>query len=308
MSLIPTEKGLLLTLSASIVDTDRVLAWAQRSMISNDSYTYLVGKYVEADTPNLNKNYWSFAGLKVAQDSIKYAPVNMLHAGQKVVGAIVDTEMVYPNTVEAGYEYKNPYIEALIVFYKHYFPREHEQIVAAHNTGDLALSMECRGESLTCSGPDGCGQTYAFMGAAHPSYCDHINQQRSIAAINNPHFFGCGIIIPPGKPGWAGAEVSELVAAEERQSAEWRTVMEKIVALHETFDPVIGRTFSTEQRKKLANSGAAMSDGSFPIMTEQDLKNAIRLAGRAKDPSKAKSHIKSRAKALGLTKLIPDTW
>ena len=68
------------------------------------------------------------------------------------------------------------------------------------------------------------------------------------------------------------------------------------------------RDFSQAERDAAASSGAAMSDGSFPVKTEADLKNAIQAIGRAKDPAKAKAHIKSRAKALGLANLIPDTW
>jgi hypothetical protein len=68
------------------------------------------------------------------------------------------------------------------------------------------------------------------------------------------------------------------------------------------------RAFSQKERDKAAESGAAMPDGSFPIKNKGDLKNAIRLAGNAKNPAAAKAHIKSRAKALGATDMIPDTW
>jgi hypothetical protein len=68
------------------------------------------------------------------------------------------------------------------------------------------------------------------------------------------------------------------------------------------------RDFSEKERKQAADKGQARSDGSFPIKNAQDLKNAIRLAGNAKDPAAAKRHIISRAKALGLTSLLPDTW
>jgi len=68
------------------------------------------------------------------------------------------------------------------------------------------------------------------------------------------------------------------------------------------------RDFSDDERSKMAESGEAMEDGSFPIKSEQDLKNAIRAVGRAKDPAKAKDHIKTRAKALGLESLVPDDW
>lgn len=68
------------------------------------------------------------------------------------------------------------------------------------------------------------------------------------------------------------------------------------------------REFSDTKRNKLAKEGKAMSDGSFPIVTVDDLKNAIKSSGRAKNPAKAKLHIKKRARALGKYNLIPDDW
>lgn len=66
--------------------------------------------------------------------------------------------------------------------------------------------------------------------------------------------------------------------------------------------------FSGEEREKLADEGEAMSDGSFPIRNEQDLKDAIRSVGRAKNEAKAKAWIKKRAKEMGKTDLLPDGW
>ena len=68
------------------------------------------------------------------------------------------------------------------------------------------------------------------------------------------------------------------------------------------------RDFNTKERERLAETGAAMKDGSYPIRNEQDLKNAIQSFGRAKDPEAVKAHIKSRARALGLTNLLPEEW
>jgi hypothetical protein len=68
------------------------------------------------------------------------------------------------------------------------------------------------------------------------------------------------------------------------------------------------REFSQAERDSAASSGAALPDGSFPIKSKADLKNAIQAIGRAKDPAKAKAHIKSRAKDLGAADMIPDTW
>ena len=70
----------------------------------------------------------------------------------------------------------------------------------------------------------------------------------------------------------------------------------------------LDREFSTEQRQKLAKTGAAMPHGGFPVKSEGDLRNAIRAIGRAKNPAAAKAHIKKRARALGLSKLIPSSW
>jgi hypothetical protein len=68
------------------------------------------------------------------------------------------------------------------------------------------------------------------------------------------------------------------------------------------------REFSDKEREEAADKGQAMPDGSFPIKTVADLKNAIQSIGRAKDPAKAKAHIKARAEALGKESLIPDNW
>lgn len=68
------------------------------------------------------------------------------------------------------------------------------------------------------------------------------------------------------------------------------------------------REFTAEQRKKLAEEGLALSDGSFPIETVDDLKNAVQSIGRAKDSAAAKAHIKKRARDLGSEDLVPEDW
>lgn len=70
------------------------------------------------------------------------------------------------------------------------------------------------------------------------------------------------------------------------------------------------RNVGTSERKNLASEGKAMSDGSYPIANESDLRNAIQAFGRAPEEKRAavKSHIKKRARALGKTDLLPDDW
>jgi hypothetical protein len=67
---------------------------------------------------------------------------------------------------------------------------------------------------------------------------------------------------------------------------------------------------SRRERKDLAEKGQALSDGSFPIRNEEDLKNAISSYGRSKkgDRAKVRRHIIKRARQLKQSKLIPDNW
>ncbi len=96
--------------------------------------------------------------------------------------------------------------------------------------------------------------------------------------------------VPETSPEVPTAERSEETVEVYWDTEEWR------------------RTFTSAEREKLAKSGAAMPGGEFPIANTADLKNAIQAVGRAKDPTEAKAHIKKRAKALGATNLIPDSW
>ena len=61
-------------------------------------------------------------------------------------------------------------------------------------------------------------------------------------------------------------------------------------------------------RERLAGTGEAMDDGSYPIVTVEDLRNAIQAYGRASNPQAVKEHIMRRARALGRTDLIPENW
>jgi len=74
--------------------------------------------------------------------------------------------------------------------------------------------------------------------------------------------------------------------------------------------------YSKEQRKGLADKGQAMPDsergGRYPITDKASLQRAIKAVGRAKggDAGRAavRRYIIRRAKALGLTNLLPENW
>lgn len=67
-------------------------------------------------------------------------------------------------------------------------------------------------------------------------------------------------------------------------------------------------TFTADERKKLADEGKALPDGSYPIRNKSDLRDAIKSYGLGKDHLAAKKHIMKRAKSLGVSDIIPKNW
>ena len=68
------------------------------------------------------------------------------------------------------------------------------------------------------------------------------------------------------------------------------------------------REFSAAQRKKDANQGVAMPDGSYPIRSAKDVANAVRDCCRSGEEADVKAHIIARAKAIGADGALPDAW
>lgn len=70
------------------------------------------------------------------------------------------------------------------------------------------------------------------------------------------------------------------------------------------------RTFSPDARDRMASSGTALPDGSYPIPDRDALRRAIASYGRAPAGKKAqvKAHIVKRARALGATDMLPEGW
>ena len=76
----------------------------------------------------------------------------------------------------------------------------------------------------------------------------------------------------------------------------------------EAAEIALKRAFSDEQRTAMAQEGMALPDGSYPIKSEEDLRNAIQAFGRAKDKDATKRHIMKRAKDMDMVKMIPAQW
>jgi hypothetical protein len=102
--------------------------------------------------------------------------------------------------------------------------------------------------------------------------------------------------------------LKEISAVTKPAMAHATVAFLKVDADAMSFDPIIKREFSDDERKELAASGKAMPGGEFPVETEADLHNAVRAIGRAKDEAAAKKHIITRARSMGLTSALPETW
>lgn len=200
---------------ASLVTEDRELAWAEPYVQKNPAFAWVLGKYVTTGTANDNGHIFDLAELRDARKSVIYAPMNMLHAPHQIMGAYVANELVYPvggvqerPAEAAAVAEMNPYLEALAVFWKYYFPNAYKAVEAAHAQGALAWSMECIPESVTCAG--GCTSTFPYKGRMDDSYCEHLNQPQALKKLNRPHFTAGALVIPPARPAWRNASVTEL--------------------------------------------------------------------------------------------------
>lgn len=229
--LIEGKKSFYMGASAVIVPDDREIAsdWASKHIHPNPAHKWILGRYAESDNANSNKQFWAYEDLQMARPTLDNGPMNMLHRPRNIVGSFVATEMIYPaNASEDATESGNPYIEALGVFWKYYFPEEMAVVEMAYNEGSLFYSMECVSESITCAGEDGCGEEFAFAGPTSESYCEHLNHHVSVKQLNKPHFLGGALIIPPERPGWKGADVRELSSLVKAHQVEAEKVFNAV--------------------------------------------------------------------------------
>lgn len=102
-----------------------------------------------------------------------------------------------------------------------------------------------------------------------------------------------------------GAKVSAEVAKSDAPGE----VLPVVVNVTVTAEPLLGKAYSSADRKRMADTGAALPDGSFPIKTKADLRKAIKAVGRGgADHDDIRKHVISRAKALNLEAMVPKNW
>lgn len=223
--------------TASIVHTtDLAKIVADKTWAINDSNPFIkwiAGDFAEAENPNSNTQYWTAGDLEMAEYTIKYAPLNMVHKFRQPIGFYAATKTV---KLEKADNSSSPMkIQALSGLWTHIFPFETAQVEAADDAGQLFYSMECRGTHLTCGtneekGLIGCGKTFDYM--ALDTHCDHLLERSSVRHIVNPTFRGGALIVPPVLPGWKNAHasvVSDSVMQEAAKFAEQNEEQYKVL-------------------------------------------------------------------------------
>lgn len=235
MNIYEGKHAIYLGASAVIVEEDRELAWAEKHVVRNPAYKWILGRYVEADRANRNGHIFPLDDLREAQPSIAHSPLNLLHRPHYIVGAFAATEMIYPtgegesaaSALAEPEDADNPFIEALAAFWRYYFNEDFQLIEKAHGAGKLFLSMEAVPEQLSCTACDG---VFDYEGRDSPTYCAHMRAPRAPKRLVKPHFTGGALIIPPIRPGWARADVKEIGGLLEQRAVQAETLYDEIAA------------------------------------------------------------------------------
>lgn len=200
---------------------------------SNPMIQWIAGDFVEADNPNQNTQFWTAGDLELAEYTIQYAPLNMVHKFRQPIGFYAATKTVKLEkdaaaetvTLEKPAEKAGSLkIQALSGLWTHIFPFEAAQAEAANDESLLFYSMECRGTHLTCGSDEarglvGCGQTFEYMQV--DTHCEHLMERSSVRHIVNPTFRGGALIVPPVRPGWKNASATVLQEAVMQEAASY---------------------------------------------------------------------------------------
>jgi hypothetical protein len=196
---------------------------------SNPFVQWIAGDFVEADNANSNGQFWTAGDLELAEYTIRYSPLNMVHKFRQPIGFYAATKVVKLDkkdnaaTLAKPAERQGPLkIQALSGLWSHIFAFEAAQVEAANDANLLFYSMECRGTHLTCGTDEskdlhGCGKTFDYMQV--DTHCEHLLERSSVRHIVKPTFRGGAIIVPPVRPGWKNANAAVLQESVMQEAA-----------------------------------------------------------------------------------------
>jgi hypothetical protein len=221
---------------------------------------------------NKNRDIISEVNATEIADTTALKPISLEHKHGKMAGIFTEARYVAPHVLTSG------------LIYRKHLP---DSVVTDMLEGKMFLSVEAAASKAECTH---CGSTFSDQS----DYCNHLKAKKIYNSYRK---------FPESMWGTGGALVREPAGSKTSIASSSISVVAA-----DSPDEIEGREFSADERSKLAKSKAALPDGSFPIVNGEDLHNAIRAVGRASDEARAKAHIISRAKALGLTTELPENW
>lgn len=175
---------------------------------ANKDFTYLRGRFVEADNVNSNGQYWSTEDLQLGGATIAGGPLNWLHEDTKIIGSLLQGELVNSDRETAGI---GNHIVADAAVWRFLFPEQTKTIEAAAKDGQLYYSMECISREVACletEGRPGCGESFSYVDYDAGKCCQHLRERSSVRRFVDPVFLGGAVIVPPVLPGWAKADAT----------------------------------------------------------------------------------------------------
>ena len=194
---------------------------------SNAGFMYLHGRFVEADRANRNGAYWSTADLELGAPTVAGGPLNWLHDDTKIIGTLLDGNLVRSDKETAATSDVGNYIESSAAVWKFLYPRESQLIEKAAADKQLFYSMECVSQNVQCvdGSVEGCQEVFAYNDylTNKGKICSHLREAASAKRFIDPVFLGGAVIIPPVIPGWAHADVEvvrQAAAAVEQSPFE----------------------------------------------------------------------------------------
>jgi len=185
----------------------------------NAGFTYLRGRFVEADRANANGAMWTTEDLQLGGATIAGGPLNWLHDERQIIGSLLQGEMV-EGREEASI---GNHIVADAAVWKFLFPRQADTIERAAADRNLYYSMECISRAVACvetAGRPGCGEEFSYGDYDAGRCCNHLRERSSIRRFVDPIFLGGAVIVPPVQPGWAHAEAEVLRQAAALSEAQ----------------------------------------------------------------------------------------
>ncbi len=217
--------------------------WQEQSA-ANPYFTWIQGRFVEAEQANGNGALWTTGDLQFGEMGVAHGPLNWLHQSRRVIGTIADARLVRPGAGAEHAAAARPYIAATAAVWKWIYPGEAADLQRASDARRLYYSMECVAERVQCAGDAGCGESFDYLAAMTDpaSTCGHIRGRTSSRRMVNPSFLGGAVIVPPVRPGWKDASASVMrqaahLAAETSSAnsggltaSEWEALMAAVIS------------------------------------------------------------------------------